>query len=248
MKLLLFFLVTSSLLLGEIVPIASLKPIQEKLSDVDQDTWVIFDVDLTLIVPKDPILRGVMEPTMLRIAEEINPDFKKRDRNHDWSLILQDMEWEAVSPDGPMLVKAIQDKGAHVVALTAMPHGPVGICPSLADWRIHQLNALGFDFTLNAPEADLPNYKGGILFSGRSPKGEVFMTLINHLGVTPKKVIFIDDHIKFIHSMEKSMAEASIPLISYHYQEVDHRPITIVPAEVRRKLSHFFTHNKWPKN
>jgi FMN phosphatase YigB (HAD superfamily) len=248
MKLFLFFLVTSSLLLGEIVPITNLQPLEEKLHEIDQDTWVVFDVDLTLISPKDPILLGVWEPTFMRIAEQVNPDFKNRDRQLDWSLILLDMEWETVSPKGPALIKAIQEKGAHVVALTAMPHGRLGVCPSLSDWRIKQLNDLGFDFSLNAPDADLPNYKGGILFSDKTPKGEVFMSLIHQLGVAPKKVIFVDDHIKYIQSMEASLNEASIPLISYHYQEIEHRPVTFITADIRRKLTYFFAHNRWPKD
>ena len=246
MKRFLLFLVTTSFLLGEIIPVTSLKDIEEEVGNVDQKTWIIFDVDFTLILPKEPILWGIAEPCLEAIALKINPQFKERDRMYDWSLVLRDMEWELVNNDSPRLIRAFQEKGATVIALTAMPHGAIGVLPSMADWREGQLHAFGFDFGLSSPKTKFLKYQNGVIYSDRAPKGQTLVDFLKHLEVRPERIIFVDDRLDFIESMEQSMKEEGIPLTCYYYTEAEIRPVVFIPHLVREKLNHFFTNETWP--
>ncbi len=232
------FLLATSLLVGEVIPTRTLEVIDNH--EVDSDTWVVFDVDMTLVIPKDPILWGGSYDVFVALAKKAIPDFDEKSRTHYRNIILDQAEWELIDPKSPELIRSLRKKGATVVALTALEY-------ELSDWRVAQLEGLGFDFG-EGPKADHPCYKKGILFSDETPKGEVLVSFFNHLGVKPKKVIFFDDSLKFIKSVESELEKAGIPVTSYYYEEVDHRPIQFVPALVREKMRILFEEGRWPTN
>ena len=237
MRLFCLFLCAAFYLSGEVIPTRTLDVVNTH--DIDSDTWVVFDVDMTLVVPKEPILWGGAYKSFLNIAEKTIPDFEEKHISHYRKIIMEEAIWMLIEETSPQLVESLQEKGAKVIALTAMEY-------EFSDWRVNHLLGFGLDFS-NAPATDFYCYKKGILFSDNTPKGEVLISFFNHLGVKPKKVIFFDDSKKFIDSVESELTKAGIPVTCYHYQEIDHRPIHFVPAKVREKMRTLFLKGHWPE-
>ena len=237
MRLLCLFLCAAFCLSGEVIPTRTLEVVNSHA--IDSDTWVVFDVDMTLIVPKETILWGGAYEQLVAMARRTIPDFEEKQASYYRNIIMEEAKWMLIEETSPQLVASLQEKGATVIALTAMEY-------EFSDWRVNHLLGFGLDFS-NAPKTDFYCYKKGVLFSDNTPKGEVLLSFFNHLGVKPKKVIFFDDSRKFIDSVESELTKAGISVTCYHYQEIDHRPIHFIPAKVREKMRTLFAEGRWPE-
>ena len=61
LRLLGLFILCSASLFGEVIYAPNLDVIQSKINELDEQALVVFDVDFTLIVPKDQILQPAGE-------------------------------------------------------------------------------------------------------------------------------------------------------------------------------------------
>lgn len=224
-----------SCVVADIVPTRTLHSIENHL--IDEETWVVFDVDMTLIVPVEPILWGSFYDGFIAMARRAIPDFGIRDRKYYRNIIMNDAEYMLIDPSSKELIASLQRRGANVIALTALEF-------EFADWRLNQLKNLGIDFS-KGPASDFYCYKEGILFSDNLSKGDVLVDFFNYHGIRPKRVIFFDDAMKFLKSVDSALEKEGILVTCYHYQEMDYRPIQFVPAEVYQKMDILYREGRW---
>lgn len=64
-------------------------------------------------------------------------------------------------------------------------------------------------------------YKNSVLFSGNNDKGEALIQFFEHMNYYPQKVIFIDDKMKCLLSVEKALELYSIPFVGIRYGGCD---------------------------
>ncbi len=220
-----------------IIPTSTLADFEKQVGEYDQDTLIIFDVDLTLMTPVDPLLRSKGLDYIKAFLQAKHPEMLTTERaKYDklFTLCLKERKIQPTEEFLPELISRLQVKGIKVIALTAMYWGNIGIFSAIEDWRIEELNGLGYDFSnsyalpaaiLAVPEsAYSPLYKEGIIFTGKVPKGIALKTFIEHSGWRPKKVIFIDDTLKFVESVENEMAACGIETVSLHYLAAEYTP------------------------
>ncbi len=220
-----------------IIPTNTLANFEKQVGEYDQDTLIIFDVDLTLMTPVDPLLRSkgldyIKAFLLAKHPEMLTTERTKYDRL--LTLCLKERKIQPTEEFLPELISQLQMKGIKVIALTAMYWGNVGIFSAIEDWRIEELKDLGYDFrdsfalsatVLPVPESVYsPLYKDGVIFTGKVPKGIALKTFIEHSGWRPKKVIFIDDTLKFVQSVEQEMAACGIDTVSLHYSAAESAP------------------------
>lgn len=62
-----------------------------------------------------------------------------------------------------------------------------------------------------------PAYKYGILASADVPKGKVLVAFLKSIGWRPSKIIFVDDKMSSITSVENELEKENIPHTSFHY-------------------------------
>lgn len=74
-------------------------------------------------------------------------------------------------------------------------------------------------------------YKNSILFSGNNDKGEALITFFKWMNYYPEKVIFIDDKMKYLLSVEKALEAYNIPFIGIRYAGCDERVQNFDPAK-----------------
>jgi hypothetical protein len=226
--------------LAKIIQTSQLAPIELAIQKADSDTLVIFDVDDVLITARDQILQAAHK----KFLEGLNQDLKSRLSEEKaqklWSIIWLARSDEPVDSKIVPLIKESQSRGLRVIALTNAWTGPFGNIPILEDWRIEELEGLGYTLkdpwrtiksktfgTLKSKDPKrLPVFKGGVLFTCNLPKGEVLKAFLQYAALSPNKIIFIDDKKKNLESVEAFSKAAGIPFMGFHYTAVAERPKT----------------------
>ncbi len=245
-----------------IIDVTNLTLIEHELNKTDRNSLVLFDVDYTLLLPKDAILRPCGRTLKAKLVKEIleNPVLVPVGKYTDGFLrsqaILQ-AKSELVDPSVLVLLQRLKRNGVPTIALTLVEAGRLGAIASMADWRLREMKELGLVFDWSFPEvgytefakepgrSTAPAYKGGILFSARHSKGPIFKAFLEKAKWKPNKVVFIDDNRPFLQSVEAAAADLGIPFIGFHYTGAD-----LLPCEVDEQLAEFqfrylASHGEW---
>lgn len=240
---------------SSIVSIQSFKEIYLELNKVDQDTLVVFDVDEVLITCKDVILRPCG-------SHFLPMSWKNIDRKEFIfliSIMINESQPMLVEPSTPWFVKELQAKGAKTMALTAARTGKFGVIENAEDWRLQILKKLDIDFSNTFPknpliyfnqvkkESNYPLFKNGILFLGdeKNTKGSLLIQFLEKMQWKPKKVIFIDDKMPHLISVETALNEAKISFQGYQYKGVEQLPKEFDEEIAEMQFDHLRKNHKW---
>lgn len=212
---------------GAIIEAPSLQVIENELKNLDENSLVVFDIDYTLIVPNDLILKPCGETYFQKRMTELR---SMGDHGAELGSIISLQSKVSIIDDQIFdILKFLKQNHIKTIALSAMPTGKYGIIPNAEDWRINQLHAIGIDFDWAFPDLDTivlpgfegkrtsPVFKNGILASAKNPKGKVLIAFLNHINWTPANIIFVDDRMEFINSVENELDKRNIPHLCYHY-------------------------------
>lgn len=247
------FCFTTSFIEALIIETPNLTPLENEITHLDEETLVVFDVDFTLIVPQDMVLRGEDFWPLAYAKSSSLPDGGE----HTYSQLLLQSKSQLIDPKVLDIIEALKNKNVKVIALTAIRTGKFGHIPSMEDWRIQHLASFGIDFGPSAPYSDEikftefnwknhhPVFKQGIIASGRYPKGEVLASFLRKINWKPKKVIFIDDLIDFIESVETEMDKFDVEHTSYHYTAVSQLPYEFNEEAAHFQIDYLIEHGIW---
>lgn len=242
-------IIFNSLYAKEIVMTNRLSDIEELISQLDCNSLVLFDVDGTLIVPEDAILKPHRQDI-----------FKKLIEGHPERDLYRDIHLQAphslVDSASLTLIQQLQETGIPTLAFTAAP-SKASYPGEPGDWRIHELLRFGFDFRSAFPDHPIlhipkapdqifsPLFKSGILFSSLHSKGDILTHFLQKVGFTPNKVIFIDDVIEYIQSVGDALDQMGIEFIGVHYTASQDGPSYLNLEHARFQVSYFLEHDVW---
>ncbi len=159
------------------------------------------------------------------------------------SRLLQESRYIPVDKGMPNVVSMMQKNGVKTLVLTQLGAGAYGEITSLAEWRISNLEKIGYTFRnawsnlkdtsfpdlkqkINFPRVvvatpDIPYFMGGMLFAGGFQKQEVVERFLQYANVKPKTLFFIDDIKKNVESMASFARNLGISYIGIHYTAVE---------------------------
>ncbi len=192
---------------------------QLAVATADESTWVIFDIDNTLLKPTSMMGSHQWGDYMRTQAESAGQP--KADANRfqhsAFSRVQPALKVEITEAAVLPLIRSLQKNNVVTFALTARDE-------SIADVTLRQTNSLGFDFSKSVPKLSGMNGSGfhsGLLFSGETPKGELLKRLIAESAVKPKRVVFFDDRGYNLDSVGKTLTEAGIEFVGFRYSRTD---------------------------
>lgn len=240
-----------------IIETENLDQISQEFQKLDSEALVVFDVDGTLIVPNDLILKPCGEKKLqafMRTLRSEDPDKKK----HLESIVLHQSQISLVNKKVVKLIHNLQSRKIRAVALTAMDTGQLGIIPSMEDWRFRQLANFNIRFdkaftSVLDPirfeefygKGTTPVFKKGILASSKYSKGEVLTAFLKQMNFKPSKIIFIDDRLHFITSVEEALEKMQIPHVSFFYKEVFNEPVVLDEQLADFQLQYLLDNEVW---
>jgi phosphoglycolate phosphatase-like HAD superfamily hydrolase len=217
---LLFFIVSLRSEITTHESIAALADYIAKEQHDRNDIVVICDLDNTLIHPKTEVgsdqwieheaqmLAAAQGVSLAQAYQAILPLYYKIQHRIDLQLT------EALIPE---LIADLKKDGITVIGLTAR-HNPI------VDRTLEQLALLDIEFSdlvdrsMDIEASYYPAlYKKGTIFCGNNNKGEVLFKFFALLGMSPKKLYFIDDKKHHLLTVEKIALERGIACVCIHY-------------------------------
>jgi len=219
----------------------------DNLSDIhnhtDKNTLVVFDIDDTIMTPK--IWPGSSVWLEYEIGRMQKIGFKFEDALY---LILplyfsvHQFTEDMMTPldNSPHLIKTLQKNNIKAMALTnrSMP---------MYEITLRELGFIGIDFTINSLyDQDLPlsithkaKFSNGIIFCGNNDKGELLFQFLEKIDFVPKKIIFIDDKLKNVTSVQKAVEKRGIEFVGIRFTQIDEIRKTFDPNEAKNQLATF---------
>lgn len=211
---------------------------------MDRSTLLVLDIDNTLIEPKpDPKSDkySVFQPqvgsdqwfySLYRLFEKKPSEDLLLDKRlmtiwNDTQFAISVKPVEKITPG---FLQSQYKLGIKTLLLTARR-------PDISDVTLRQLQSVGYtpaahsiydgEVTLPKEEfgtEDFAQYKRGILTVGEgNSKGVVFVKFLKKIGFQPKRVVYVDDREKHVHTMEKALSEAKIPYFGFRYGALDEK-------------------------
>lgn len=236
---------------------SDLGQIEKELETLDSDSLVLFDVDSTLIVPDDAILRPSSEDFLKELLGGNTVQDLPTGRRYIFREILLNAPHSLVDESSISCIQNLQEKGIPVIAFTAAPRGKVGEIASVADWRIEELKRFGFDFSSTFAEEGVlelpknpdkefsPLFKSGILFASLHPKGDTLQKFLHAIGWTPNRVVLIDDQLEYVQSVGKALESLGIPYTGFHYTAAEKMPYKLNRETAQFQVHSFLEQGKW---
>jgi Protein of unknown function (DUF2608) len=226
---------------GAISQSDSLIFLEQQIGRLGKRDMVVFDMDDVLIMPTDAILHDyeLLQQLNIRYASHL-PPHKHR---HLYSCLWKSMKTVLVEPQIPSLIETLQKRGVKVIVLTAVEVGSIGLIEDSVAFRIQELRDKGIDLSAAFPDAGSlslheldhgsgsPAFRRGVILSHHFPKGQVLATFLKRVGWTPRRLLFIDDKLYNVQSVEQELSQMKIDeLQSWHYTANEKHKKEVIPA------------------
>jgi hypothetical protein len=221
--------------------------IEEEIRNADYNSLVVFDVDDVLITPRDKVLNE--NQYIYETIEGLLGESKPSDILELYSIIFLGREAIRVDNRFVSIISELQKNKIKVVALTNCNTEKFYHIDSMKDWRIKELQSLGYNFGIswkkmlehkfeNLPtyeEGVFPVFKDGILFTNDVSKGEVLAAFLKYANLNTNSIYFIDDNIKYLESVAEVAKKLSISYVGIEYDAVKTNKKSDFCKEVSKK-------------
>ena len=226
--------------------------ISEVLPLIDQDTWLLLDLDNTLFQSSQAYghLDWLHDEEAQLVERGLTPVEAFLSMCPQWKLVQNELSMIPVEQALVDTLLKLQTQGVRALGLTHRES-------YLADVTLEHLNRLNIDFLRTAPTSDPFTfiaaekvlYQGGVLFVHTfNDKGKVFRSFLEKIGHRPNKIVFLDDKLKNVEQMADMAASENISFHGIYYTAIHHTP-RIYSRESARSLqpeTNAARHLSWP--
>jgi len=194
---------------------------------VNEETLILFDIDDTLMVPKQMLGSDEWFGYRCRFHREQGLDQGKALEKAlaEWEAVRHLTEMEIVEEGTAQAIRELQEKGFQCMGFTTQ-----GL--ALATRTAQQLRGLDIDLKKSIPFQDdcyleLDNhgvlFRNGIFFTSGTNKGKALFALCEKMGYSPKKIVFINDKYSHLREVEKVAEEKQVKFVGLRYGYSDGR-------------------------
>ncbi len=249
---LILFFMNNNTCIAEVITTSSFEKLKGIFLTADEDTLIILDIDETLIVATDAALHPKKRNF---IKKQIAASAGGHDQPSHllWSIIQKEHHPKLIDKEMPLIIKKLQRNGALVLACTSFPIGSWGIISNIEQWRSNQLMKLGIELsilkTVNMKQfqsiGDIGFYKG-IIFAGEYDKGTVIETFLQATKLSIKRIIFVDDRMNQVKSVESFANKAGLKYFGIEYTAVAQRPTAKFNlTRARKQFAMLINNHRW---
>lgn len=242
-----FFMASLQPGFGVIAKSETLSFLENQIDSLGENDLVVFDMDDVLIVAIDAILHYKYEKIRSGLHSRYFADLPPEQQQLLHSYVWATAETTLVESHVGDLIKALQNRKTKVIVLTAAPVGSLGVIEDTVALRLRELRDKGIDLSLAFPDSatfaleeihpgkGAPAFRQGVILSSRFPKGDVLAAFLKKVGWKPRRLIFIDDRMTNVESVESSLAELAIELQCWHYTAAERhaKPIDYEIADLQ---------------
>ena len=208
-----------------------IKSITEALGHITDTTeFVFFDIDNTLLMAGDRAnivswANGFEKYIRTTYATQKNLTIQEQEVLIQYHITeyANTMQTQLVEPAALDLIKTLQQRNIHIIALTARPHDTAAATTiQLLQSGIQLANHVFApnQFTLNTLAHPII-FQDGILSCGRNSKGTTAQHFFNMVNFKPKSMVFIDDCAQYMDEMAQYSRLANIEFTGLRYGHLD---------------------------
>ncbi len=231
--------------LADVIKISNFILLKEAIGRANQDTLVIFDVDHVLIMPTDEYTLN-RHPYRKELWQAIENRISKEEWKELYGITASKAKWRLVDPEIMNIFAELKIRKIPTMALSSIYTGKFGVIDSIEDWRVKHLHDLGFDFsTLTPIKTDLyakqleendgvPILKSGVMLTAQIDKAKMLEHVLLQSNYRPKTIIFVDDMLNNIESLENLSRKMKIEFYGFHYTAVSQMPLPIINKETEK--------------
>jgi hypothetical protein len=205
---------------------------------IEPGTLVLFDIDFTLLKARSSNALDVCFSEMVKYAQALGAT--ERDAVNTvlpfYYEALRQGGADIIDPASALLIRELQSQKIYTMALTArsLP---------LVDCTVTQLAQAGIDFSLYSVShddwvfslAESAYFHKGILFCGNNDKSEALDALFGVTRIEPKKIVYVDDKMKYLVALERLAKKKGIPFIGIRYSFLDNDVKSFVLDDENKK-------------
>jgi hypothetical protein len=238
--LLFFFLISHSYTWSIIKELPSLSELEQY---VNNETLLLFDIDNTLMRPKQMLGSDEWFTFYLnkKIAEYNDRQKALKEALSLWGAIQTVTSVQYVEPCTQTVIESLRKKNISIMVLTQRKQ-------NFATLSIQQLRSLQLDFSKTAPvktffelkEMPLVKYEEGALFCDEYHKGESFLCFLRQNALHPKRVVFVDDK-RFQLEQLNVLESEGIEYFGLRYGGADVYVREFDPAVTEQQLASFMS-------
>jgi hydroxymethylpyrimidine pyrophosphatase-like HAD family hydrolase len=231
----LIYFVIHSTCYGHVINISHLSEIIPELHKADRFTLVLFDAEDVLITPSENY--NLNYPVRQQLIKKYKNTVPEDRLDYMMSVIIKDRTIQFVDKDTWHIFEYLKKHSIPSTVLTKGRTRHYGTIQNMMDFRINELERIGLDFRDLSPftndmelprmlrrdsdqELKTPMIKHGIIFTAGVDKGQALEAVFKKYNFYPKQIIFIDDKLKNLQSIESLAHKLHIKFIGYEYTGV----------------------------
>lgn len=199
--------------------IKEIKNFREALEDIHHDTWMILDLDNTVMTHRLEVGGDAWFSGLFNYLAQQKIDLSTA---LPWIMSVYNamqhfIRTTAVEQQIVFIIKALQSIGIPVIGLTARGY-------SIKDQTLRQLDDIGIDFSKNTiVKNDHSSYAGGIIFCSGQNKGEKLKAFFSHIGYSPAHVCMLDDKKSHLEHVMHGLKPLGINFSGFRYGYLDEK-------------------------
>ena len=195
-----------------------------------EDVLVVFDIDNTLLAME----QGLGADQWYYWQKDLDKNDRCNPDNAGNRFAVQGALFfvsatRPTQPDGAEQVRAIQDLGAPVIALTSR-----GMEYQLQTFRELRRNGFSFGYSAIGPDGGYPKpfipvtdgrfslYQDGVFLTAGQHKGEMLLALLQKTGTAmPDVIVMVDDKQENLDAIKETFVPLEVPVHSWRYTAED---------------------------
>lgn len=226
---------------GDIIPTNDFKVIEEYINKANKDTLVIFDVEDVLAMPTDEFAFNT--PVRVELTQKLRERYSKDKLKYLYSCVFERRNAQPVDPNMRGLIKSLEQQNIPAIALTGWWTGKYGKIAKMENLRFDTLKDGDISFINTSPfkeDATFPEFKSEngipmliseVILTSLADKGLVLKAALEKFNLHFKRIIFIDDNLKYLKSVEKVCCEMNIDFQGIHYGAAKIAPLPVLDKE-----------------
>ncbi|MCH9757024.1 MAG: DUF2608 domain-containing protein [Gammaproteobacteria bacterium] len=212
--------------------------IKTALKHINHHTWLVLDLDNTVMESVFELSSDQWFVSLLRHTTTMVSD-----SNEAMQLVLliacavqEHVRTKAVESDTVKIIRALQDIGVPVFALTSRDM-------AMKQATVRQLDAIGIDFSKNCiPNIDGLSHERGIIFCNGKSKGETWQIFIEQCSTLPQHIVMLDDKKWHLKRMLVVAQQFNINFTGLRYGFLDEKISLFDMRPANHQLAHLKEH------
>ena len=208
--------------------------IKAALKNISYDTCLVLDLDNTVMESSlelggDQWFSGMLKHA---IQVESNNEIAFASVLLIYYAVQNHVRTKAVEPEISKIIRALQDIGIPVIALTARGH-------SIMQPTIRQLNAIGIDFSRRSMSTESSvSYEQGIIFCNGQNKGSALDGFLKKCSYLPRHIVMLDDKKTHLAHVMDAVEALGIRFSGFRYGFLDEKVTQFNMQIASHQLAH----------